>query len=254
MAVDTKNSWIRRYPSSRAPRIRLLCLPHAGGSAAFFHSWSRGFGPDIELLTGCYPGRHERINEPLVPSMDSMADAFTSELLPLSDVPLAIFGHSMGGTLGYEIALRLQQRHGITPAALLVSCRRPPHLADPFCTDPYDPEAVMAEIRRLGGTDSALLDDPDLRELVLPALCSDFKAIADYKPRPGIPMHVPIVAYVGDRDPDVDAAAMTGWADLALYGFDLRVLPGDHFYLVDQQADLMRDINARLNRLVPARS
>ncbi|MGW2089059.1 thioesterase II family protein [Streptomyces sp. NPDC001880] len=250
MNVDISSSiWIRRHPSALAPRLRLLCLPHAGGSAAFFRDWAGNFGDDVEVLVARYPGRHERINDPLITSMDSLADAFVPELLGFTDVPLAIFGHSMGATLGYEIALRLLRRHRTALAALMVSGRTPPHLAGTALPDSDDTEAVMAEVRRLGGTDSALLDDLGLRELVLPALRADFKAVADYAPRPGAPLPFPVFAYVGDADPDVDVASMRGWSTTAAQGFDLRVLPGNHFYLVEQQAALMQDIRTRLSRL-----
>ncbi|MBM7054396.1 MULTISPECIES: alpha/beta fold hydrolase [Streptomyces] len=245
MAVGTDSIWLRRYVTPDRPRLRLVCLPHAGGSAAFFHSWGHAFGSDVEVMAVRYPGRQERIAEELYTEMEPLADAVTEELLPYTGVPLVLFGHSMGASLGYEVALRLQQRHGVRAAALLVSCRKAPHLLTPrggFADD----DALVAEVRRLGGTDTRLLDDPDLRELVLPAIRADFSIVSRYAARPGTPLACPVVGYVGDSDPDVGIDGVRGWARVATGGFALKVLPGGHFYLVDQRDGLVADIRARL--------
>ncbi|MGW7357589.1 thioesterase II family protein [Streptomyces sp. NPDC054802] len=246
MALGTDSIWLRRYTTRDEPRLRLVCLPHAGGSASFFHSWGHAFGSDVEVMAVRYPGRQERIAESLFTEMEPLADAVTQELLPYTDTPLVLFGHSMGASLGYEVALRLQQRHGTAPAALMVSCRKAPHLLTPRTAVLGDDEDLVAEVKRLGGTDTALLDDMDLRELILPAVRADFSIVARYAARPGTPLACPVVGYVGDSDPDVDVEGVKGWADVAPAGFCLKVLPGGHFYLVDRREELLEDIRARL--------
>ncbi|MCX4803096.1 alpha/beta fold hydrolase [Streptomyces sp. NBC_01214] len=246
MGIDTRSSWLRRYGTKVPPRLRLLCLPHAGGSAGLFHSWGGAFGQDVEVLVVRYPGRQERIAEEPLTDLDELADAISAELLPYLDVPLAVFGHSMGATLGHEIAIRLQARHQVVPELLMVSCRKAPHLLTPRSTALGSDEELLAEVARLGGTDSALLDDPDLRELVLPSIRADFTAVARYAARRGVPLACPVVGYVGDSDPDISVAEVMGWADIAPKGFFLRVLSGGHFYLVEQRDALIRDIRARL--------
>ncbi|OIK23567.1 thioesterase II family protein [Streptomyces malaysiense] len=243
------SEWVKRHPSAGPPRLRLLCLPHAGGSAAFFHEWGRRFGDDVEVLVARYPGRHDRIGDPVITTMDELADRLCAALRGFIDVPLAIFGHSMGASLGYETALRLSRRYGFRPAALMVSGRTPPDTPDDTLPDPDDVESVLAEVRRLGGTDAAVLDDPDLRELVLPALLADFKVVSGYTPRDCVALPLPVVAYVGDADPDVDVEVVRGWARASSVDFTLKVFPGDHFYLVDQRDRLVHDVGARLAAL-----
>ncbi|UED87035.1 thioesterase II family protein [Streptomyces profundus] len=245
MAVDTQSRWLRRYAPVGVPRLRLLCLPHAGGTASFFHSWGSAFGPDVEVLVARYPGRLERIAEPCLGTVEELADALAEAVEGWTDLPLAVFGHSMGASVGYELTLRLVERYGVAPSLLLVSGRRPPHTVDPS-RDELDDEGVVAEVRRLGGTDASLFDEPGLRELVLPAIRADFAAVAAYRARPGVPLPCPVVGYVGDADPEVDRAAVERWADLAPLGFDSLELPGDHFYLLDQREPLIDDIRARL--------
>ncbi len=242
----TESIWFRRYATTGPPRKRLLVLPHAGGAASFFHSWGHAFGDDVEVLVVRYPGRQERIAEPCIDAMDPLAEAITTELLPYLDVPLAIFGHSMGATVAYEVALRLERQHGVIPAGLFVSCQKPPHRQKPRTIHLDGDEGVLAEIRRLGGTDSALLEDPDLRELILPAVRADFTVVGTYGPRPAHPLRCRVVGYVGDRDPGVTASEMEAWAAVAPAGSEVHVLPGGHFYLNAERDRLIRDLTARM--------
>jgi surfactin synthase thioesterase subunit len=242
-------TWFRRYPSSAPTRTRLLCLPYAGGSASSFHSWGNALGEDVEVLAARYPGRQERIAEPCLESMEELADAVTAAVLPLLDKPLALFGHSMGASLAYEVAVRLERLHGFCPSLLLVSAQRPPHGQRPRGVHLGGEESVLAEVRKLGGTDAALLDDPDLRELVMPALLADFTVVGRYAEkgrRPAVPVRCPVVGYVGDEDPNVTVDEVAAWAGVAPKGFELKVLRGDHFYLVPRRDELVADVASRL--------
>ncbi|WP_031076430.1 thioesterase II family protein [Streptomyces sp. NRRL WC-3742] len=247
IAAGVDSAWFRRYPApaGRTER-RLVCLPHAGGAAGLFHLWGGQLGPGVEVLAARYPGRQERIAEPCLDSMPRLADAVTAALLPHLDRPLALFGHSMGASLAYEVALRLEHLHGVRPHALFVSARRAPHRVRPKEAYLGGDRAIVEEVRRLGGTDVGLLDDPDLYELVMPAIRADFRIVGTYRPQPGHPVHCPVVGYVGDGDPEVSAADLREWAEVTTGGFDLAVLPGDHFYLNRQRDALVRDLAARL--------
>ncbi|MBL1095306.1 thioesterase II family protein [Streptomyces coffeae] len=250
MAVGVDSRWFRRYAPEGAVRRRLVCLPHAGGSAGFFHRWGRaatdGVLPGVELLTTRYPGRQERLAEPAIDSIERLADEASAALLPFADVPLTLFGHSMGSSVGYEVALRLESRHGIRLDALVVSARKAPHRVTPGDTHLRGDRALLEEVRRIGGTEPAVLEDVELRELVLPALRADFTAVGTYGPRTPIPVSCPVVGLVGDRDPHVTAADLRAWAAVAPAGFDLTVLPGDHFYLAEQREAVFRALAAHL--------
>lgn len=237
MKAGIGDGWFRRYEAA-VPGERLVVLPHAGGSAAFYHRWGASFGPETEVLVACYPGRHTRLDEPLVRGMDVLADGLTAALLPFTDLPLTLFGHSMGASLAHEVALRLEARHSVRIAGLHVSSRKPPHRLTPRGLHLEDDRALIAEVVRLGGADAAALAAPELRALVLPAIRADFEIAETYGPRAAVPVGCPVHAYGGDRDPAVSVADLADWADIAPAGFRQSVLTGGHFYLVDRHTEL----------------
>ncbi|MER6623322.1 alpha/beta fold hydrolase [Streptomyces sp. NPDC000931] len=242
-STDTK--WFRRHPARGTARRRIVCLPHAGGAASFFHSWGQAFGDEVEVLAACYPGRQERFAEPCLDSMAPLADAVAEQLVPFLGLPVALFGHSMGASLAYEVALRLGDDHGDRLTGLFVSAREAPHLTTPRTVHLRTDEGLVAEAKRLGGTDSVLLDDPGLRELVLPALRADFQISGTYRASEPVPVRCPVFGYAGDQD-SVSVADMREWSQVSTGGFGLREFPGGHFYLVAERDRLIRDIAGRI--------
>ncbi|MGP4051916.1 thioesterase II family protein [Streptomyces sp. 2A115] len=240
MSTEVRSNWFRVYRTTELPRRRLLVLPHAGGSASFFHDWGEAFDDGTQVMVAQYPGRQDRLVEPGIERMEELADEVTAALLPFLDVPLTLFGHSMGASLAYEIALRLESRHQVSAQSLHVSSRKAPHRLTPKALHLAGDDVLVAEMRRLGGTVDALLDDPDLLEMVLPAIRSDFAVVGTYGPRVPVPVSCPVHAYVGDSDPVITATDMAAWADVAPRGFTQRHFTGGHFYLIERRAELLR--------------
>ncbi|MFJ9413786.1 thioesterase II family protein [Streptomyces sp. NPDC101227] len=226
--------------------MRLICFPHAGGTAQLYHGWRALLPQDVELLAVRYPGRQDRFTEPCAERMDDLADAIDAALEPYLDRPLALFGHSMGSSVAYEVALRLEKR-GIVPRRLLVSGRAAPHRAERTELHKSDDETLIAEVRRLGNVDAEAYDIPELRELLLPALRADYRLLENYRPRHPARVRAPITAYTGDDDPHCAVDDARSWSELTAPGaFDVRSFRGDHFYLVPRERELLADIGGRL--------
>lgn len=222
--------WIRRFhPAPQAP-TRLVCFPHAGGSASFFFPVSRSLSPSLDVLAVQYPGRQDRRNEPCLETIEELADEITECLLPWDDRPVAFFGHSMGSTLAFEVALRLEKR-GVVLKALFASGRRAPSRSREEHIHGTDDEGLIQEIKSLNGTDPQMLQDDEILRLALPAIRSDYRAVETYRYEPGPPLNCPLLALVGDEDPKVSMEEVRAWGDHTVGRFDLQVYPGGHFYL-----------------------
>jgi pyochelin biosynthesis protein PchC len=226
--------WLRRYHTARDARVRLVCFPHAGGSASGYHAMSARLAPAVEVLAVQYPGRQERRREAPVTDLPDLAEHIfqvLDEARP--DRPLAFFGHSMGATVAYEVARLLEHRSGVRLHTLFVSGRRAPSRVRSERVHAGDDDSVMAELVRLSGTDARLLRDAELRELILPVVRADYAAIERYRRPPGPEPTCPIVVLVGDADPLTTVEEAGAWADHAAAAVDLRIFPGGHFYLDD---------------------
>jgi surfactin synthase thioesterase subunit len=241
--------WIRRFHPAPDSAIRLVCLPHAGGSASFFHPVSQTLSPKTEVLAVQYPGRQDRRGEPCVDRIPELADRLLDLIADGAGRPLALFGHSMGALLAFELAGLLEREAGIEPAVLFVSGHRAPsQTGSGEHAHLLDDEDLIAVVERLGGSDARVLGDAELRHLLLPAIRSDFKAAETYRPGRTRVLSSPINAMVGDADPMASVQDARAWKQHTTGEFDLRVFPGGHFYLGDRAPEVIQHIADRLDR------
>jgi pyochelin biosynthetic protein PchC len=245
VSLDAK-VWLRRFHPAPSARTRLVCFPHAGGSASWFHPVSAALSPSVEVLAVQYPGRQDRRGEPLVDDLFVLADQLADVLAP-EPGPLAFFGHSMGASLAFEVARRLEPR-GTHLLSLFVSGRRAPStsVSSDEPVHQKDDAGLLAEVRQLSGTDSQVLADAEIVQLVLPSLRNDYKAAETYHYRPGPDVSCPIVALLGEDDPKVTEAEARQWAAYTSGAFELKTFPGGHFYLAEHHAAVNRLLGARL--------
>ncbi|MFB8408822.1 thioesterase II family protein [Streptomyces albidoflavus] len=238
--------WIRRFQPRDDAAVRLVCLPHAGGSASFYFPMAKAVPAGIDVLAVQYPGRQDRRSEPGVTDLHTLADQVTEALLPWTDRPLALFGHSMGSSLGYEVARRLEERHNVVPAHLFASGRRAPSRYVHETVHQRDDDGLIAELKRLSGTDSQVLGDEELLRMVLPAIRADYEAAETYRERPSAPLRSPVTVLTGDTDPKVTLDQARAWAGHTEGSFGCHVFPGGHFYLANHQPQIVRIIADQL--------
>lgn len=226
-------SWFPGTPPSADARLVLYAFPHAGGGAAVFKDWQEGLPPEIAVRPVQYPGREARFGEPLHHSVRELVDALEPAIVPELSRPFAFFGHSLGGFVAYELVRRLQARGGPLPVHLFLSAARAPHTALPsrplYSMD--EPELLL-ELRKMGGTPERVLAEPELMRLFLPLLRADFTMSDCYlRPDDDPLLAPPLSVFRGATDDRVNADKVAAWQERAAGAYQLRTIPGGHFFI-----------------------
>lgn len=240
--ADVSGSWwtvpIRR-PNAE---LQLYCLPHAGGGASMFVPLAALLPEAIQLRAVLLPGREARFREPAHDRMGSLVGALADALTPEPAERYALFGHSMGALVAFELARELRRRGRPLPEALIVSGRRAPDLVlDERPLHLLPDQAFIAEIQaRYGGIPQLILDEPELMALFLPTLKADFAVFETHRFVPEPPLDCALAFYGGDSDPQSAPAASAGWTGLVSGPTSRRLFPGGHFYLTEQRGALAR--------------
>ncbi|MBZ9641622.1 thioesterase II family protein [Streptomyces sp. PSKA30] len=231
MLTHTETPWIRRLVAAPDSSVRVVCFPHAGGSASYFRPLAIELAPHAETLAVQYPGRQERRAEPPLESIAELADAAFEALRPAVEGPFAFFGHSLGALVAFEVALRFQQVSAPGPRRLFASAVSAPSVFRQPTAHFGDDDALVAELCRLGGTDPARLSAAQIRAMSLPAVRADYRAVEKYRPAPDARVTCPITALVGTHDPIVSLRDSAAWRAHTTAKGELRVFEGGHFYL-----------------------
>ncbi|MGY3453350.1 thioesterase II family protein [Bradyrhizobium sp. USDA 4353] len=253
----TGRAWIGGDPETPR-RLRLFALPFAGGNAASFGEWPSRLPGWIAFSPVHLPGRERRIMEPAIDDAHALISQLVPAITPWLDRPYALFGHSMGAMLAYELTHALQQRGLPMPELLIVSGHGAPNLPRQFRDVSHlDDAAFVAAVTELGGLPSMLLDEPELLALVLPALRADFRLCETYRWSPRPPLSCPILAIGGRSDPIAGLPELQSWQAMTSAPLACEMFDGNHFFihhaLPAVVALIARAIAERLRDMSPPR-
>lgn len=243
--TDRVGSWVRRFHTTENAAVRLVCFPHAGGAATWYFPVSRALQQVCEVVAIQYPGRQDRRAEPCVDDIGELADAIGRELGAWTDRPIALFGHSMGATVAYEVGRRLE-RDGSPPIGLIASAGRAPSRWRPEMVHRRNDDGLVAALRALSGTDVGLLGDQELLRLVLPAVRADYRAVETYRHTGTRGLSCPIRVLVGDRDEMTTRDEAQAWRAHTAAACEVSVFPGGHFYVTEVFEPVMAAIAQQL--------
>jgi medium-chain acyl-[acyl-carrier-protein] hydrolase len=239
---------LARPPRSREHRRPLLCLTYAGGGSRSYESWQRLMPSSVDAQTLRLPGRETRSNEPLPDDLRTLAKEIAEELEPYVTDRFAVFGHSMGALLAYELTHAMRAAYGVEPRCLLVSgMRAPDQFGGPPRYAELDENDLRAAVATMGGTDPEVLVNPELWQLFVPIIRSDLAMCDAYRYVPAEPLRCPLVAYGARHDQDSDVMSLNRWGAHTTGPFHTRVLPGKHFYFHRWPEMLATDLINRLS-------
>ena len=216
-----------------------------------FVSAVRPLPPEIQVCPIQLPGRENRRGEPpftrLAPLVKALADVFRNQV----DVPFALFGHSFGSMIAFELARELRRRNLPGPQRLFVSASRAPDVDDPHppVHNLPEPEFLATMCTRFKAIPEAILEDQELLRFFLPVMRADLEMMDTYVYSPEEPLACPISAFGGLEDVAVGREDLLPWSRQTSSLFTLRMLPGDHFFPRTAQKALLeavlQDLDAR---------
>lgn len=230
--------WCRRYRPTENATARLVCFPHAGGSAPFFRPVTTALDDTVDVVAVQYPGRQDRRTERPINDMAVLADHIHEVLRREPELPLTLFGHSMGAVAAFEVARRLEAE-GKRPVRLFASGRRGPSTHRDEAVHRKSDDGILAEIRKLDGTASSVLGDDEMMRAALPALRGDYQAIETYRCAPDTTIDAPITVLTGDDDPKTTLDEARAWERHTTGSFELQVYSGGHFFLTSRITEVL---------------
>ena len=234
METLKSDRWLARPDADSRGRcpLRLFCFPYAGGGVEVYAGWAAALQDVADVCPVQLPGRGVRLREPAFTELGALVAAVSSAIAPWLDRPFALFGHSMGATIAFQLARSLTRR-GCPPTRLFVSGCGAPRPAGGRQRARYalpDPEFIQ-ELRRLNGTPREVLENPELMKLLLPTLRADFTICDTCGDMDGDLIDSPITAIGGERDTEAPPERVAAWSAWTTGPFHVHRLNGDHFYI-----------------------
>lgn len=241
--MSVRSPWLPYHRPDPRAELRLFCFAYAGGGASVFNPWRARLPAGVELCAVQLPGRETRLSETPFRRIEPLVEAVEQGLRPYFDLPFLLFGHSMGARVAFELCRSRRRRDASLPVHLIASGCRAPQIPR---TDPHvhalPDDRFAEEVLRLGGVPAAVFENPELRELFVPILKSDFAVVERYEYREDEPLATPITAFGGTDDPKATRDEVEGWRAQTTKAFATRVFEGGHFFLQSRRDELLETL------------
>ena len=211
-------------------RVDIFFLPFAGASHYAYNGFRRYIPDFINMIPLELPGRGKRLAEPLLTNMDDMVDDLFNQIKKDLHYPYAIYGHSMGATLGYLLINKLEQEKQRKPAHFFVSGRATLLCPREKKMHSLPKEAFMAEVELYGGIPQEVLREKDLIDFFEPIIRADIQANETYQGKAIKPIDVPITVMLGTEDRTTMHQDLK-WPEMTTRKTLVRQFKGDHFFI-----------------------
>ncbi|WP_327085639.1 thioesterase domain-containing protein [Nonomuraea sp. NBC_01738] len=225
----------------------LFCLPYAGGDVTAFWAWRQALDGILDVRAVMLPGRDGRVGRPGELSPEGIARSVAAELAGRPRVPYALYGHSMGARLAFEVARELRRLGAPAPVRLYCGAAHPPDRQESLArwTGLSDGDLAGELVERLGAP-ADLMARPDLRAVLIPALRTDLGWLRTYRHTREAPLPCPIIAFAAAHDREVRDPSMLGWARHTASWFRLHTLDAGHLFLNTHAEEVAATIAADL--------
>jgi acyl transferase domain-containing protein/NADPH:quinone reductase-like Zn-dependent oxidoreductase/surfactin synthase thioesterase subunit len=168
------HAWLKQVRAAGpfAPTGRVFCFSYMTADGDAYQGWAESLHPSVELWTITYPDLGGELDALLRGPAEALRRTGADELMALTDLPYAFYGHSMGGFVALDLACELEAR-GRAPRFVAVgalptletmrsivpqtSVATPEEISDDFVVQVMNRMQVPA----------ALLNEPAFREQAL---------------------------------------------------------------------------------------
>lgn len=221
---------------SNLDKIKLICLPYAGGSARVYSKWVNMLDKSIEVISPELTGREKRYNEPYYENLkEAVEDIYKNIRLIIDSGPYSLFGHSMGSLLTFELYYKLKEKGHREPEAIFFSGKAAPNIPVKEKVHLYSEKQILKKISSLGGTPKEVLDNKDILNFYLPIIRADYKIIEtyEYKQKNSLissPCHI----LYGSED-DIALEELLAWENHTYDIPKFYEICGGHFFIKDQE-------------------
>jgi external thioesterase TEII len=221
---------------------QLFCFPFAGGYSASYRPLSQAFESNWGLAAIEPPG-HGTNFSPLVSDINQLVNLYEQMLLPKLNQPFALFGHSMGGIIVYELSHRLE-RQGVYPEIIFISGVNPPHFGAAKISH-LDDDQLLNYINSLGGISEELLQEKELLELFLPILRNDLIAIENHEYETSRIIETPVHFFSGKEDQIATPQKMEEW-EKYFKSSTFHTFGGNHMFILTKTFEVAERIKKLL--------
>ncbi len=248
--TNTRYDWISPNRGVSQNKPQLFCFPHAGGGGSAYRPWQAALAEVATVLPVFLPGREHRIREQLFDQLCPLAKAAAEAIAPHIGGKFALFGHSMGAFVAFEVARSLR-RIGIMACGLWVAAAPAPQL--PLRLPPLhnlpDGEMIERLEARYGDLPAEVKASREMMSAITPVIRADLRTVETYHYEPELPLDCPIHVLGGAEDTTVSMAELAAWRLQTGGAFTCRTLPGGHFFLENSQREVLALVARQLRNV-----
>ena len=253
---STADRFLVPYPRELPQaRQRLFCFPFAGAGVSIFREWPSELRDDTHVFGIQLPGRENRIAEPPLHNLVAAARGIAEVLSRYDDLPFALFGHSLGALLCFEVARQLRNWKCSSPTQMFASaCGAPRRLKRDMPIHELPDDLLIQKLRGFNGTPEQILKNEEVMQLMLPTIRADLELSETYSYEPDEPLECPITVVGGLQDHEVTSSDLLAWETETSASFNIRMFPGDHYFIRSRRTLVLRMIRDQLGSVPASRA
>jgi surfactin synthase thioesterase subunit len=232
--------------------LNLICLPFAGGNKYSYRTFESIAPEFIKMHTVEYPGRGQRMHQPLLTDINSLVIDVYDQIRHLLDKrSYAIYGHSMGGLIAGLLTRKIIDNGHRLPLHVFITGTTGPSASsrDEKIRHLLPKNEFIQELKALNGSPDEILSDPELLDFFEPILRADFQASETYAHTPAPPMKIPFTVITGTEE-DMKIEDIHLWQEETTQTIDFRRFPGKHFFIYDYPEEIMKIISKKTFNLI----